>query len=538
MARRSGGRMRQLARAVAALLAVLVMATGAFAEVIYNRGNDGDPETLDPHKTSTVGEAHILRDLFEGLVIHDAKGNVVPGVAERWETSADGRTWLFHLRANAKWSNGDPVKADAFVFSLRRILSPETGAKYASILYAIENAERVHKGEAGAQPESVGVKAVDARTLEIRLARPTPYFLELLTHQTMSPVHPGNVQSAGKDFNRAGTLVSNGAYTLAENVPGSHILLRKNPHFHDAANVKIDAVRFHPARDLAASARRFEAGELHSTSDVPADQIKFLKQRLGDQVKIAPYLGTYYLAVNTTRKPLDDVRVRMALSMAIDREFINEEIWSGTMIPAYGLVPPGIANYGDPATADFKDLPPIQREDRAKALLKEAGFGPGLKPLKIEIRYNTTDNNRNTVVAIADMWKTIGVETTFINTDGKTHFAFLRDGGEFDIARAGWIGDYSDPQNFLFLLLSDNTGFNYARYKNSEFDALMRQAGDETNLKKRADILLAADKLIARDQPFIPLLFYSSRHLISPKLSGFHPNLRGANATRFMSIAP
>ena len=269
-------------------------------------------------------------------------------------------------------------------------------------------------------------------------------------------------------------MVSNGAYVLKEWVPNSHIRLQKNPQFHAAASVKIDVVRYEPTKDLSAAARRFMAGELQSTSDIPADQTKFLKEKLGDQVKISPYLGTWYLAVNTSKKPFDDVRVRQALSIAIDREFIAEEIWQGTMLPAYSFVPPGTGNYDKPATADYKDLSPIDREDKAKALLKEAGFGPG-KPLKVELRYNTTDNNKNTAVAIANQWKAIGVETSFINTDAKTHFAYLRDGGDFDVARAGWIADYSDPQNFLFLVQSDNPGFNYAKYKNPDYDALDAQ---------------------------------------------------------------
>lgn len=507
------------------------------AEAIYQRGNDGDPETLDPHKTSLVSEAHLLRDLFEGLVIHDGTGRIVPGVAERWEISPDGRRYRFHLRADARWSNGEQVKADDFVFSLRRILNPATGAKYANILYPILKAEAFHTGK-GAVPDDVGVQALGARTLEIELERSTPYFLELLTHQTATPVNPGNVKAAGSDFIRPGTLVSNGAYVLSENVPNSHISLRKNPHFHAAATVQIDTVKYHPVKDLAAGARRFMAGELHSTSDIPADQLKFLKDKLGDQVTIAPYLGTYYLAFNMKKKPFDDVRVRTALSMAIDREFINDQIWSGTMVPAYGFVPPGIGNYGDPAEAEFKPWQPIEREDKARELLKDAGFGNDLKSLKVEIRYNMTDNNRGTMVAIADQWKAIGVETTFITTDGKTHFAFLRDGGEFDIARGGWIGDYSDPHNFLFLLTTGNSGFNYAKYANPQFDDLLRRASEEGDLAKRAGILLEADRIMVRDQPFMPILFYSSRHLIARKLKGFTPNLRGANPTRFMRLDP
>jgi oligopeptide transport system substrate-binding protein len=520
------------------LAAAPVVPSPAMAQVVYNRGNDADPETLDAHKTSTVYEAHILRDLYEGLLIKNSKGEVVPGVAESHSLSPDGATYIFRLRANAKWSNGDPVKAGDFVFSLRRIMNPETGAKYANILYPIKNAEAINKKTGGARIEDLGVAAPDERTVVITLERATPYFAELLTHQTALPLHPTSVEKLGSGFVRPGSMVSNGAYTLKEWVPNSHIRLEKNPHFHDAANVKIDAVMVQPHKDIAAAVRRFEAGELHSTTDLPADQVKQLRAKFGDQVKVAPYLGTYYLAVNMGKAPFNDVRVRQALSVAVDREFLAEQIWGGTMFPAYGFVPPGIGNYGAPAEADYKTMSPIDREALARDLLKRAGYGPGLKPVKVEIRYNTTDNNRATVVAIADMWKQIGVETSFINTDAKTHFAHLREGGDFDVARAGWIGDYSDPQNFLFLVQSDNKGLNYAKYSSPAFDALMARAAAETDLAKRATILNEADRLMAWDLPYIPVLFYSTRQLVSSRIEGFHSNLSGVFPTRFLSLKP
>ncbi|MBM3525806.1 MAG: peptide ABC transporter substrate-binding protein, partial [Alphaproteobacteria bacterium] len=304
---------RTALRAAGAAIALATCVTAASAQVVFNRGYDADPETLDPHKTSTVSEASLIRDLFENLVIHDAHGRVAPGVAERWTISPDGRTYTFNLRANAKWSNGDPVRAQDFEYSLKRIMTPATGAKYANILYPILNAEALNKGQ-GKTADDMGVKAVDERTLQIVLERPTPYFLELMTHQTGAPVHRASVERHGTDFVRPGNLVSNGAYRLVENVPNSHIRLAKSPTFHDAANVKIDMVNFIPHPDLAAGARRFLAGELHVTNDIPADQIKFLRQRLGDQVKITPYLGTWYFAFNTSKAPFDDVRVRRALS--------------------------------------------------------------------------------------------------------------------------------------------------------------------------------------------------------------------------------
>ncbi|HEV7336844.1 MAG TPA: peptide ABC transporter substrate-binding protein [Bosea sp. (in: a-proteobacteria)] len=522
-----------------ALAAGLALGLGnaALAQVVFHRGNDGDPETLDAHKTSTVAEAHLLRDLSEGLVIHHINGEVVPGVAESWTMSEDGKSYTFKLRSNAKWSNGDPVKAGDFVYSLKRIINPATGAKYANILYPILNAEKINKSGEGASIDELGVKAPDDTTLEIKLERPTPYFLELLTHQTGLPVHPASVEKFGKDFVKPENWVSNGAYTLKEFVPNSHIKMEKNRNFHDAANVQIDTILYYPASDLAAAARRFQAGELHMTTDIPADQIQQLREKLGNQVKVAPYLGTYFLIVNTAKKPFDDLRVRRALSLVIDREFIAEEIWGGTMLPAYGVIPPNIGNYGERAEADFKGVSPLDREEEAKRLLAAAGYGPGM-PLRVQLRYNTTDNNRRTMIAIAEQWKVLGVETSFINTDGKTHFALLRDGGDFDIARYGWIGDYSDPQNFLFLFLSDNKGFNSGKYANPKFDALLQQGADELDLAKRAAILREADSILAADMPWIPLMYYSSKNLVSPKLVGFQQNLRGALPTRFMSLKP
>jgi oligopeptide transport system substrate-binding protein len=536
--RQTGGRVMFYSKALfraAAFAAATLLSTTVFAQVTFHRGNDGDPETLDVQKGSVVTEAHLSRDLWDGLMIHNAKGEVVYGVAESHKETGNGTVFTFKLRANAKWSNGDDFKASDYVFAFRRIINPDTGAKYANILYPIKNAEKVNKKQDGVKLEDLGVKAIDDKTLEITLERPTPYFLELLTHQTGYPVHEASVKKHGADYTKPENWVSNGAYVLKEWTPNSHIRMDKNPNFHDAANVQIERIMYYPTPDYAAASRRFMAGELHFTTDIPADQTKFLKEKLGDQVKIAPYLGTYYLAFNMAKKPFDDLRVRQALSMAIDREFIAEQIWGGTMLPAYSFVPPGIGNYGKPAAPDWADRSPIDREDTAKKLLAAAGFGPG-KPLKVEIRYNTTDNNRRTVVAVADQWKQIGVETTFINTDARTHFAFLRERGDFDAARAGWIGDYSDPQNFLFLFQKDNTGFNYARFENAEFEGLMKDAEKETDLKKRADIMLKAEQIIAREQPYASVLFYSTKNLVSNKLQGFSSNLRGAYATRFYRL--
>ncbi|MBK9083574.1 MAG: peptide ABC transporter substrate-binding protein [Rhizobiales bacterium] len=503
--------------------------------MVYNRGAAGDPETLDPQKTSTVVESDLLLEMYEGLVTYDAKANVVPGVAESWAVSADGLVYTFKLR-DAKWSNGDAVKASDFVFTFQRLMNPETGAKYANILYTLKNGEAVNKGKA--KLDELGVKAIDDKTLQITLESPAPYFIAQLAHQTGLPVHPGSVTKFGKDFVKAENSVTNGAFMLKEFVPNDRIVLAKNPNYRDAANVKIDKQVFLSMEDRSAALRRFQAGEVLSYTDVPTDQIKFIRENLKDQFKTAPYLGTYYFVFNTTKKPFDDVRVRNALSMVLDREFLAEQIWGGTMVPAYSFVPPGIGNYGEPATVAWKDMSPIDREEKAKALLKEAGFGPGGQKLTVEIRYNTSENHKNTSVALADMWKALGVETKFVNTDLKTHYALLRDKGDFDVARAGWIADYSDPQNFLFLGQSDNKGLNYASYKNADFDALMAKAAKESDLKARAATLRQAEEIFLRDQGFLQLMFYGSKNLVSPKVQGWEVNTLDRHLARYISIKP
>jgi oligopeptide transport system substrate-binding protein len=506
----------------------------ALAEVVYNRGNDSDPETLDPQLTSTVAEAHIMRDLFETLTVYGAKAEVLPGAAESWTTSADGLTWTFKLRPGATWSNGDAVKASDFVFAWRRILDPATGAEYASMLFPVKNAEALNKGEA--KPEDLGARAIDDATLEVTLNSPTPYFIEMLTHQATVPLPEAVVTRLGADWSKPGNMVSNGAYTLVSYTPGDKVQLAKSASYHGAADVQIDVVNYFPFEDRAACVRRFEAGEVDSCSDLPADQMAQLREKFGDQVRTPPYLGTYYLAVKTSKTPFDDVRVRRALDLAIDREFLAEEIWSGTMLPAYSWVPPGASNYADGPTIDFEDMSMPDREDEAKKLLAEAGFGPD-NPLKVEISYNTSENHKATTTAIADMWKEVlGVETSLVNRDGASHFAFLRQKGDFDLARAGWIADYNDAESFLGLMKSNNPGFNYSDYSNPEFDKLMAASYQESDLAKRAELLKQAETIVLKDDPNFALMHYSSHTLYSPKLTGWEDNIMNVYPTRLLKL--
>lgn len=520
---------------IAAATFAALLAAPAAAQT-YLRGNDGDPETLDQHKTSTVAEAHILRDMYEGLVVNNGAGEVVPGVASEWTVSDDGRTIAFTLREDARWSNGDPVTADDFVYSLRRIMDPATGAKYANLLYPILNAEAVNKGEKPV--EELGVRAVADRTLEITLAQPTAYFVELLTHQTGLPVHPQSVEEHGAEFLTPENSVTNGPYELVSFTPNDRLVLEKNANFHAAESVAIERVEYIPFEDRATCLRRFEAAEVQSCSEVPREQIASINARLGDQLHISPYLGTYYYGVNSERPPFDDVRVRKALSLAIDRDFLAKEIFSDSMIPAYSLVPPGMKGYVPEEAAprlDFAQTPMLDREDEALRLLGEAGYGPD-RPLRIDVSYNSSEDHRNAATAIAEMWRPLGVEVNFSVRDLPAHYANLRDAKDYDVARAGWIADYADPQNFLFLNLFDNDGFNYGRYKNPEYDALMAQSDAEQDPQQRAQLMAQAEELFLRDEPQIVLLTYSSTSLVSPRLSGWEDNVRNVHPTRYLSL--
>lgn len=515
-------------------VAVLLSAGIASAEVVINRGNDTDPATLDHHRTSSVAEGRITGDLYEGLMTQDAAGEAVAGAAESWTVSDDGLVYTFKLRPEGKWSNGDPVTAGDFAFAFHRIMDPATAAGYASMLFPIRNAEKV---AGGSLPGSdLGVKVIDDLTLEITLEAPTPYFLELLTHQTGYPLHQASVEANGDKFTQPGLLVTNGPFMLVSFQPNDKIVMAKNPHYHDAANVAIDTINWIPFEDRAACMRRFEAGEIDICADVAAEQMDYVKTNLADALRIAPYLGTYYLPVKgADGSPLKDPRVRRAISMVLDRDFIADQVWQGTMLPGWSLVPPGIVNYVDPAPMmSYKDMDPLDREDEAKKLLAEAGVAEG--SLTVELRYNTSENNKNTMAAVADALSTIGIRGELNEVEGATYFNYLREGGAYDIARAGWIGDYNDPQNFLFLFQTP-VNFNYPRWSNADYDALIAKAAVTTDLAERAGILAEAEVIFLDNVPAIPILYYSSRALVSPKVGGYDDNLMNAHGTRWLSIS-
>ena len=513
-------------------VALLAMsASGAFAEVVFNRGNSADPESLDPHKTAAVYEANILRDLFMGLMIHNAKAELQPGAAESYTVSEDGKTYSFKLRQGALWSDGSPVTANDFVFSWRRLVDPATAAEYAYMLAPVVNAEAITKGEK--KPEELGVKAVDDMTFEVTLNAPTPYFLEMLTHQATYAVSKANVETFGADFVKPGNLVSNGAYVLKAFVPNDHVMAVKNDKFYDAANVQIDVVKYIPTEDRSTAMKRFEAGELDSNDDIPTEQLTDLKAKFGDQLRIGPYLGTYYYSFKTDKAPWNDPKLRHAISMAIDRDYLAEKVWQNTMLPAYSFVPPGIAGY-EARKTDYAEKSQLDREDEARRILTELGYGPE-NPLKMEIRYNTSENHKNTAVAIQEQLKPLGVEVTLLNTDTKTHYAHLEQRGDFDVARAAWIADYKDPENFL-ALCKTGAGNNYGGYSNKEYDDLLAAAAAEENPDARMKKLSDAEAVgVGRDLCVMPLLYYSYHTVVSNRIKGWEDNVMDVHPTRFLS---
>jgi oligopeptide transport system substrate-binding protein len=519
----------------AGLAAVLTggLAGALQAQDVLRVGNMGEPATLDPHHVAGVWEDRIIGDMFMGLTTEGPDASVVPGAAESWTVSEDGRTYTFKLRDHS-WSDGVAVSADDFVFALRRILAPETAAKYASLLYPIRNAEELNSAKMTGM-ENLGVRAVDAKTLEITLKAPTPYFIEQLTHYTAFPVPRHLVEKFGDDWVKKEHIASNGAYVLDEWVPNTHVRLTKNPDFFDAKNVAIEKVEFYPTEDRGAVQKRFRAGEIDIAKDFASEQFDFLKKELPEEIQVAPELGIYYYPINTNKPPFDDVRVRQALSLVIDREAITDKVLTTGEVPAYSFVPPGTGNYGNPAYVDWIETSYAERVAKAKALLADAGYGPD-KPLKFTLSYNTSENHKRIAIAVASMWKKeLGVQIELFNQEITPHYDNLEQ-NNFDVARAAWVADYNDAQNFLYLLETRTGRQNYGRWSNAEFDKLMDQASTTTDMDTRSTLLRQAEAIAMEEQPVIPIYYYVSKNLVSSKVKGWIPNVRNVQRTRYLSL--
>jgi len=514
-----------------ACLLAMVTAGSAFAGGTLRVASMGEPASLDPHKVSGTWENYVVGDMFVGLTTEDTKANAVPGVAESWTISEDGKTYTFKLRESV-WSDGTPLTANDFVYSMQRILLPETAAEYASLLYIIEGAEAINTGKAAA--DTLGVKAIDDHTLEVKLTGPAPYFLELLTHYTAYPVPRHVIDKVGKDWTKPENMVVNGPFKLVEWLPNTHVKLAKNDKYYDAGSVVLDNLTFYTQEDRAAVQKRFRAGEIDVAMDFASDQIDWLKANLPEETRIAPYMGAYYYPINSSVAPFTDVRVRKALSMAVNREAIADKVLKTGELPAYSFVPPGVSHYEHPAEVEWKDMPYAERLKEAKALLAEAGFTED-KPLELTLKYNTSENHKRIAVAVASMWKQIGVKAELYNAEVKVHYADLKQ-GNFQVARAGWIADYNDAQNFLYLLETRTGPNNYGRYSNPEYDRLMLEAEKTSDLDRRGELMRQAEALAMADQPIIPIYHYVSKNLVAKNVVGFEDNSKDIHRWRYVTL--
>lgn len=510
----------------------VVRGGGPSSLTTLHRGNGTEPDSLDPHKGEGTSGASIRRDLFEGLVTTAPDGSLEPGAAASWTISDDGLTYTFRLREDGRWSNGAPVTAGDFVFGLRRSVDPETLSSYSQVLAPVVNAEAVIRGEL--PPEALGVEALDDLTLAIRLKGPTPYFLELLTHSTTFAVYPPNVAEHGDRFARPGNLVSNGAYLLDEWVVQSHIRLVKNPHYHDAENVRIESVYFYPIENPSVELKRYRAGELDWTESVSHQQLEWLRENLREELRIAPYFGSYYFGFNVTRPPFkDQPGLRRALTMVVDRQILTGKITGAGELSAYTYVPP-IPNYSPP-TPDWADWPMERRLEEARRLYREAGYGPD-NPLEMEIRYNTNDNHRRISLALAAMWKqALGIRSRLLNEEFKVFLETRKSKAVTELFRAAWVGDYQDPFTFLEIMHSTH-GQNDVGYASTEYDALVDGSMVELDPRARMHQLEEAERILLRDQPVIPLFFYVSRRLVKPWVKGWDDSLLDYHPTRHMYI--
>ncbi|NWH08635.1 MAG: peptide ABC transporter substrate-binding protein [Alphaproteobacteria bacterium] len=522
-----------IAASVLALTAAFAHPATAHADSVLHRGNQNEPDTLDPNKATGSWENNILGDLFLGLMTEDAAGDPIAGAAESWSISPDGLTWTFTLRDH-QWSDGVPVTAEDFVFGMRRALSPALASEYASILYPIKGAFEVNSGKAA--PETLDVRAIDARTLSITLTNPAPYLPQLLMHQTAFPIPKHLVEAYGANWTQPGILASNGPYMLSEWVPNGHVKLVKNPHFYDAGSVAIDTVIFYPTDDSEAALRRFRAGELDTNTGIPSQKLDFVRSEMAASARIALVLNVRYIAFNTSRKPFDDVRVRAALSMAIDREAIVEKILKAGEKPAYALVPPGTAGYSSSPSLSFRGETMAARQAEARRLLSEAGYGAD-HPLSFPYNYIGDPDSRRMAVALTDFWSQVGVRAEAVVSEKKVHYDLLRN-GNYEVGEANWFADYNDAKNFLFLVQPSSGPMNISKYASMDFEALMGKSDAEADGARRQSIMAEAEQLMLNEHPIAPLFFGVSRTLVSPRIEGWVDNLTNVHRTRFMRIKP
>ncbi len=504
---------------------------GDMSTDILRRGNGEEPQTLDPHLATGVPAAHILRDLFEGLTTESMAGEIIPGAARRWNISADGLTYTFYLDPDGRWSNGEPVTATDFVYSLRRSIDPQTASAYASMLTPIKNASKILNGEL--LPVKLGVVALDTSTVQIQLHSPTAYFLGILNHSATYPVHRASLEAAEGSFSRPGVMVSNGAYQLNDWKVRSFVELKRNPDYREAELVQIETVRFYALADQSTETQLFRSGILDWTNDVPIGMYQWLQENMADQLVTSPWMGSYFLGFNLSREPFrNNKSLRIALALAIDRDLLTEKVTRFGEQPAYTLVPQGLPNY-TPQAPEWASWTQAERDLAASEYYARAGYSKD-KPLRLEFRYNSSENHKKIALAVTSMWRQkLGVQTQLHNEEWKVFLQNRKQKAITQVFRAGWIGDYNDPSSFLDLLASGGGNNDYV-YNNSHYDNLLSEATRERIPTRRRRLLQAAEAIMIADQPIVPLFNYVTKRLVSKRLRGWRNNIMDHHYSRHM----
>ncbi|OGQ21904.1 MAG: hypothetical protein A3I05_00525 [Deltaproteobacteria bacterium RIFCSPLOWO2_02_FULL_44_10] len=490
---------------------------------VLHLDNKSEVDTLDPALIRDVAASRVVMQLFEGLLEYHPKTlEPIPGAASHYDVSEDGKVYTFHLRKEAKWSNGDPVTAHDFVYSWKRVVDPKLGAAYAFQAFYIKNAQKIYEGKANAS--ELGVTAVDDLTLRVELENPTPFFSAIVTFQTLRPVHQKTVEAYGDKWIRAEHIVSNGAFILKEWTPNKQIVLEPNPKYWDRKNLKLDRVVYYPLEDREVAFKLFRAGQLHYVDEVPSLKIPTLQ---GDpEFNHGPFLGAYYVLVNVAKPPFNNKHLRQALAMSIDREKITQVLHRGIANAAF--TPKGTAGYQPPEGLPFNP-------EKARALLAEAGYPEGKGLPKITLSYNTDQDHKRVMELVQNMWKeNLGIEVEIRNMEWKTLYQSYRE-RNYELGRMGWIGDYVDPNTFLDMHLTGN-GNNDAGWSNLEYDRLIRLAGETINSKKRFEYFQKAESILLDESPVLPIYTWTFPSMMSKKMEGYHHTLLGMHPLKFVSL--
>ncbi len=478
------------------------------------RLSDSEIKGLDPQKVSDLSSLRVAADQFEGLTRFDAAGNVEPGLASEWRVSNDGLRWTFNLRRDLKFADSQPITTALFPQVLSRLRADETAAPARALFDNI-----------------AAITALSEQDIMVELKAPDPSLPSLLAHPALAAIPLHRIAEAGDRWTSDRPLLTSGAYRIAEWRLNDHARLERNPAWHDEA-APTGTVIWKPMDDSLSSMRLFLSGGADIASDYPASRHKWLMDNHPGMARSVSYLGSYYFAFNTRKPPFDDPRVRIALSMAVERQWIADEVMGIGNVPAWGLLPPGLAE--QPLRPDWAEWPREQRLAKARTLLAEAGYGPD-RPLRFEIRFNSSAEHRRVSVALASMWKPLHVEASLFNSEAALHFAALRQ-QEFALARSGWIADLPTPENFLKVHQPANGTGNYSGYDSPAYDRLLAMAIAEPDPDRRRALMRQAETKLVDDMPILPLYYYVTRSLVAPRIAGWQDNISNVHPSRTLRI--